>query len=100
MSQTVGDRLALGGVKRIYGYPGDGINGVMGPFGRSSNGQWPEFIPIYGSGGFTNELFVDANGAYSGDGVVAPREGALFADLERRGIGLELKAAEAERYAA
>src|SRR6201987_3745893 len=48
MSQTVGDyllsRLATWGVKRIYGYPGDGINGVMGAFERSSNGQRPEFI--------------------------------------------------------
>jgi pyruvate dehydrogenase (quinone) len=43
MSQTVGDflldRLALWGVKRIYGYPGDGINGVMGAFTRRSNGS-------------------------------------------------------------
>jgi L-alanine-DL-glutamate epimerase-like enolase superfamily enzyme len=34
------------------------------------------------------------------DGVARPRDGALFADLERPGIGLELKAEEAERYAA
>jgi pyruvate dehydrogenase (quinone) len=48
MSQTVGDylldRLATWGVHRIYGYPGDGINGLMGAFGRSSNGRRPEFI--------------------------------------------------------
>jgi pyruvate dehydrogenase (quinone) len=48
MSQTVGDylldRLAIWGVDRIYGYPGDGINGLMGAFGRSSNGKRPEFI--------------------------------------------------------
>src|ERR1700753_1075969 len=48
MSQTVGvylvDRLATWGVSRIYGYPGDGINGLMGAFGRSSNGKRPEFI--------------------------------------------------------
>ena len=48
MSQTVGDylldRLATWGVNRIYGYPGDGINGLMGAFGRSSNGKRPEFI--------------------------------------------------------
>jgi pyruvate dehydrogenase (quinone) len=47
MSGTVGDQL-LGrlagewGVKRIYGYPGDGINGVVGAFGR--DGPRPEFI--------------------------------------------------------
>jgi pyruvate dehydrogenase (quinone) len=48
MSQTVGDylldRLSTWGVRRIYGYPGDGINGIMGAFSRSSNGQRPEFI--------------------------------------------------------
>ncbi|MBQ5950443.1 thiamine pyrophosphate-requiring protein [Massilia sp. ST3] len=35
---TVGDflleRLALWGVRRIYGYPGDGINGILAAFGR------------------------------------------------------------------
>ena len=49
MSATVGDylldRLATWGVTRIYGYPGDGINGIMGAFTRSSNGnRRPEFI--------------------------------------------------------
>jgi L-alanine-DL-glutamate epimerase-like enolase superfamily enzyme len=34
------------------------------------------------------------------DGVIEPREGALFPDLDRPGNGLELKRAEAERYAA
>jgi L-alanine-DL-glutamate epimerase-like enolase superfamily enzyme len=33
------------------------------------------------------------------DGVVAPREGDLVPDLERPGMGLELKAADAKRYA-
>jgi pyruvate dehydrogenase (quinone) len=50
MRDTVGDflleRLATWGVKRIYGYPGDGINGLMGAFTRSSNGQRPEFIQV------------------------------------------------------
>ena len=39
MSQTVGDfavrRLREWGVRRIYGYPGDGINGVMGALNRA-----------------------------------------------------------------
>ncbi|HVV89936.1 MAG TPA: thiamine pyrophosphate-requiring protein [Solirubrobacterales bacterium] len=49
MSETVGDQL-LGrlagewGVKRIYGYPGDGINGVMGAFERE--GPRPEFVQV------------------------------------------------------
>ena len=38
MADTVGDfllqRLSEWGVQRIYGYPGDGINGIMGAFGR------------------------------------------------------------------
>ncbi|RZL37054.1 MAG: thiamine pyrophosphate-requiring protein [Rubrivivax sp.] len=38
MSQTVSDqllqRLHAWGVRRIYGYPGDGINGLMGAFNR------------------------------------------------------------------
>lgn len=39
MSQTVGDfvvqRLHDWGVRRIYGYPGDGINGLMGALNRN-----------------------------------------------------------------
>jgi pyruvate dehydrogenase (quinone) len=39
MAKTVGDflleRLGQWGVKRVYGYPGDGINGIMGAFGRN-----------------------------------------------------------------
>ncbi len=50
MSETVGDylleRLSTWGIKRIYGYPGDGINGIMGAFTRSSNGHRPEFIQV------------------------------------------------------
>jgi pyruvate dehydrogenase (quinone) len=50
MSQTVGDylleRLSTWGVRRIYGYPGDGINGIIGAFTRSSNGQRPEFVQV------------------------------------------------------
>src|ERR1700758_1536085 len=46
MAQTVGDfiidRLHAWGVRRIYGYPGDGINGVFGALNRA-NGKI-EFI--------------------------------------------------------
>src|SRR5438309_220816 len=38
MSATVSDyilyRLGQWGVRRIYGYPGDGINGILGALGR------------------------------------------------------------------
>ena len=41
MAETVGDfllkRLSQWGVRQIYGYPGDGINGIMGAFGRSKD---------------------------------------------------------------
>jgi pyruvate dehydrogenase (quinone) len=49
MSETVADHLldrlaADWGVKRIFGYPGDGINGIIGAFGRGENR--PEFIQV------------------------------------------------------
>jgi pyruvate dehydrogenase (quinone) len=49
MSETVGDFLLARlagewGVKRIYGYPGDGINGIMGSFERE--GPRPDFIQV------------------------------------------------------
>jgi pyruvate dehydrogenase (quinone) len=47
MSETVSDFLLARladewGVQRIYGYPGDGINGIIGAFGRE--GPRPDFI--------------------------------------------------------
>jgi thiamine pyrophosphate-dependent acetolactate synthase large subunit-like protein len=40
MSATVADfvvrRLSAWGIERIYGYPGDGINGLMGSLDRAS----------------------------------------------------------------
>ena len=46
MADTVSDflikRLREWGVKRIYGYPGDGINGIMAALGRA--GDNPRFI--------------------------------------------------------
>jgi pyruvate dehydrogenase (quinone) len=46
MAKTVGDflleRLHAWGVRRVFGYPGDGINGIMGAFGRQKLGL--EFI--------------------------------------------------------
>jgi len=47
MSKTVGDffveRLHAWGVRRIFGYPGDGINGVLGALNRAGN---IEFIQV------------------------------------------------------
>jgi pyruvate dehydrogenase (quinone) len=42
MADTVGDfvlkRLSQWGVRRVFGYPGDGINGLMGAFSRGGAG--------------------------------------------------------------
>ena len=54
MSQNVSDhlleRLAANGVRRIYGYPGDGINGIMGALNRAGGaieGAGPlEFVQV------------------------------------------------------
>jgi pyruvate dehydrogenase (quinone) len=42
VAEFILDRLAGWGVRRIYGYPGDGINGLMGAFHRA--GDELEFI--------------------------------------------------------
>jgi pyruvate dehydrogenase (quinone) len=49
MSETVGEQLLARlagdwGVKRVYGYPGDGINGIMGAF--ETDGPRPEFVQV------------------------------------------------------
>ena len=48
MSETVADfilaRLRAWGIERVYAYPGDGINGLVGAFGRADGG--PEFIQV------------------------------------------------------
>jgi pyruvate dehydrogenase (quinone) len=38
-------RLTDWGVDRIYGYPGDGINGIMGALGRAG-GDGPQFVQV------------------------------------------------------
>lgn len=38
------ERLRAWGCERVYGYPGDGINGFAGAFGRAEDG--PEFIQV------------------------------------------------------
>src|SRR5207248_1385131 len=48
MGETVSDfllqRLSDWGIKRVYGYPGDGINGIMGAFDRL--GDKLEFVQV------------------------------------------------------
>ncbi|HEY3554229.1 MAG TPA: thiamine pyrophosphate-binding protein, partial [Casimicrobiaceae bacterium] len=48
MADTVGDflvaRLGEWGIRRIYGFPGDGINGILGALNRA--GDAIEFIQV------------------------------------------------------
>lgn len=37
VSDFLVDRLRAWGVKRVFGYPGDGINGVVGALARASD---------------------------------------------------------------
>jgi pyruvate dehydrogenase (quinone) len=98
MSGTVGDflldRLATWGVRRIYGYPGDGINGIMGAFTRSSNGTRPEFIQVRheemaafmacAHAKFTGELGVCM--ATSGPGAIHLLNGLYDAKLDHQPV--------------
>jgi pyruvate dehydrogenase (quinone) len=101
MSQTVGDylldRLTTWGVQRVYGYPGDGINGIIGAFGRSSNGDGggrPEFIQVRheemaafmacAHAKFTGELGVCL--ATSGPGAIHLLNGLYDAKLDHQPV--------------
>ncbi len=98
MSPTVGDflldRLSTWGVRRIYGYPGDGINGIMGAFTHSSDGPRPEFIQVRheemaafmacGHAKFTGELGVCM--ATSGPGAVHLLNGLYDAKLDHQPV--------------
>ncbi|HUA72817.1 MAG TPA: thiamine pyrophosphate-binding protein [Solirubrobacteraceae bacterium] len=102
MSDTVGDylleRLSTWGIKRIYGYPGDGINGIMGAFSRSSNGRpdghRPDFVQVRheemaalmacAHAKFTGELGVCM--ATSGPGAVHLLNGLYDAKLDHQPV--------------
>jgi pyruvate dehydrogenase (quinone) len=45
VSDALLERLRAWGVRRVYGFPGDGINGIMGAFNRAGN-EHPEFIQV------------------------------------------------------
>lgn len=92
---TVGDflleRLHAWGVRRIYGYPGDGINGIMGAFGRQ---QAVEFIQTRheemaafmacGHAKFTGEVGVCL--ATSGPGAIHLLNGLYDAKLDHQPV--------------
>jgi pyruvate dehydrogenase (quinone) len=97
MSEKVGDylleRLATWGVRRIYGYPGDGINGLLGAFGRL-DGKPPEFTQVRheemaafmacAHAKFTGELGVCL--ATSGPGAVHLLNGLYDAKLDHQPV--------------
>jgi len=95
MSKTVGDfllgRLSQWGVQRIYGYPGDGINGITGALGRQDK---IDFIQVRheeeaafmasGHAKLTGEVGVCL--ATSGPGAIHLLNGLYDAKLDRKPV--------------
>ncbi len=96
MSETVADflleRLTTWGVRRIYGYPGDGINGIMGGLQRADDRF--EFIQVRheemaafmacGHAKFTGELGVCL--ATSGPGAIHLLNGLYDARMDHQPV--------------
>jgi pyruvate dehydrogenase (quinone) len=96
MAQSVADflveRLSEWGVTRIYGYPGDGINGIMGALDRASDKV--EFIQVRheemaafmacGHAKFTGEVGVCL--ATSGPGAIHLLNGLYDAKLDHQPV--------------
>ncbi|MCC3655564.1 MULTISPECIES: thiamine pyrophosphate-requiring protein [Streptomyces] len=86
------DRLTAWGVQRVYGYPGDGINGLLGAFDRAAGK--PEFIQArheemaafmaVGHAKFTGE--VGCCVATSGPGAVHLLNGLYDAKLDHQPV--------------
>lgn len=97
MAKTVGDhlleRLSAWGVKRIYGYPGDGISGIVAAIGNAGEGA-PEFIQTRheesvafmacGHAKFTGEVGVCL--ATSGPGAIHLLNGLYDAKLDHQPV--------------
>src|SRR5665811_1798874 len=96
MAETVSDflvkRLSEWGVKRIFGYPGDGINGIMGALGRAPDKI--DFIQVRheemaafmatAHAKFTDEVGVCM--ATSGPGAIHLLNGLYDAKLDHRPV--------------
>src|SRR6476660_1754261 len=96
MSKTVSDfivsRLQEWGVKRVFGYPGDGINGVMGALNRAKDSI--DFIQVRheetaafmacGHAKFTGEVGVCI--ATSGPGAIHLLNGLYDAKLDHQPV--------------
>src|SRR5918912_3302951 len=94
MAELVADyvlkRLREWGVRRVYGYPGDGINGFLGAFDRAEEKGGPEFIQARheemaafmacGHAKFTGEIGVCI--ATSGPGAIHLLNGLYDAKLD------------------
>src|SRR5436309_11512770 len=86
------ERLKAWGIRRIYGYPGDGINGLLGAMGRAGDG--PEFIQVRheemaafmacGHAKFTGELGVCL--ATSGPGAIHLLNGLYDAKMDHQPV--------------
>jgi pyruvate dehydrogenase (quinone) len=96
MSQTVGDqlieRLAEWGIQRIYGYPGDGIIGIIGALDRASDkvdfiqARHEEMAAFMATGHakFTGEVGVCL--ATSGPGAIHLLNGLYDAKLDHQSV--------------
>ena len=96
MSKTVGafliNRLIDWGIKRVFGYPGDGINGILG--GLQSSADKIEFIQVRheemaafmacGHAKFTGEVGVCM--ATSGPGAIHLLNGLYDAKLDHQPV--------------
>src|SRR5205823_11634776 len=96
MANTVGDfllhRLSQWGIKRIYGYPGDGINGILGALNRAKDRF--DFIQVRheemaafmacAHAKFTGEVGVCL--ATSGPGAIHLLNGLYDAKLDHQGV--------------
>ena len=96
MSQLVADyvlaRLTEWGIHRVYGYPGDGINGFLGAFDRAKGD--PDFIQVRheemsafmacGHAKFTDEIGVCI--ATSGPGAIHLLNGLYDAKLDHQPV--------------
>ena len=92
VSEFLVERLTAWGIRRIFGYPGDGINGIMGALGKANNN--PEFIQVRheemaafmacGHAKFTGEVGVCL--ATSGPGAIHLLNGLYDAKLDHQPV--------------
>jgi pyruvate dehydrogenase (quinone) len=95
MAKTVGDflleRLSLWGVERVFGYPGDGINGIVSAFGRNHAVQFVQVrheeeaaFMASGHAKLTGDVGVCL--ATSGPGAIHLLNGLYDAKLDRKPV--------------